>query len=265
MTAKELDQFYTNPEIAIKCYQALEKLINLENYFLIEPSAGSGSFSDLFHSNSMALDIDPKKDYIIKQDFFNFIPPETDKEILTIGNPPFGKNSSLAIKFFNKSATFSKYIAFVIPKTFKKVSVINKLNNNFHLLKEIDIPINSFIYEGEEYSVPCLFQIWEYKRNKRDKIAILKTSDYFNFTTKENADFAIRRVGGLAGKVIEEFNEYSENSHYYIKSIIDKRMLLKTLKSLYSNFQIVAKNAAGNPSLSKHELIEVSNETLRKL
>ena len=37
--------------------------------------------------------------------------------------PPFGKVSSLAIRFFNKCAQFSDVIAFIIPRTFNKVSV----------------------------------------------------------------------------------------------------------------------------------------------
>ena len=39
---------------------------------------------------------------------------------LVIGNPPFGKISSLAVKFFNKSAEYADVIAFIVPRTLKE-------------------------------------------------------------------------------------------------------------------------------------------------
>ncbi|KAB7884297.1 SAM-dependent methyltransferase [Poseidonibacter ostreae] len=254
--SKELDQFYTNNKIAESCMDELNKNYKLDNYFLLEPSAGTGSFSDLFHKNSLAIDIDPKKPYMKKIDFLGLsINAFNHKNVFTIGNPPFGKNSSLAIKFFNKSAEFSDYIAFVVPKTFKKASLTNKLSLDFHLDMEKDIPLDSFIFEGKKYSVPCVFQVWKKMDVKREPIYTKSSTELFEFTTKEDADFAIRRVGGLAGKVLEEFAEYSESSNYFIKTKRSKRLLTKKIRSVYEDLNILAKNSAGNPSLSKHELI----------
>jgi len=258
--SKELDQFYTNEEVAIECYEEIKKIIKIESYFLLEPSAGTGSFSNLFHKNSLALDLDPKNIGIEKSDFLKFNNKTLkEKKVITIGNPPFGKNSSLAIKFFNKSSEFSEFVCFIVPKTFKKDSVINKLNQNMFLIKEKEIKEESFIFEGKKYKVPCVFQIWKKEKEKRKKIKILTKSKYFDFSTKENCDFAIRRVGGLAGKVIEDFEKYSKNSHYYIKSnkYFSKQELLNKLNKLYDKFQKTSFNSAGNPSLSKNELIKI--------
>jgi len=71
--------------------------------------------------------------------FFDFIPE--NKKYIVIGNPPFGKNSSLVINFFNKSAEFADVITFILPKTFKRVSIQNKLNLNFILIYNEDIPL----------------------------------------------------------------------------------------------------------------------------
>lgn len=258
--SKELDQFYTHEEVAIECYNEIKRIIKIEDYFLLEPSAGTGSFSNLFHNNSLALDIEPKNKGIKKSNFLEFnIKNLKEKKVITIGNPPFGKNSSLAIKFFNKSAEFSEFICFIIPKTFKKDSVINKLNQNMFLIKEKEIKEDSFIFEGEKYKVPCIFQIWKKENHKREKIRILKKSEYFDFSTKDNCDFAIRRVGGLAGKVLIDFKQYSKSSHYFIKSNkkLSKEKLLNKFNNLYSKFQITAFNSVGNPSLSKNELIKI--------
>jgi predicted RNA methylase len=260
MISRELDQFYTKKEIAKSCYDLVSSKIDINKYKLIEPSAGEGRFSDLFHNNSLALDLDPKKNYIKKQDFFDF---EIDtKDNVVIGNPPFGKNSSIAIKFFNKSATFSEYICMVLPRTFKKDSVINKLDFNFHLLLETDLPKNSFTFNDEDYDVPCVFQIWEKRDVKRNKIIQKTKTTYFEFSSKKDADFAMRRVGGLAGKVIEDFEDYKEPSHYYIKTPTNKKKIIKTLKDSYKEFNEKAKNTAGNPSLSKHELITIFEKNI---
>ncbi len=254
--SKELDQFYTNRRVAEYCMNILNKEFELEDFFLFEPSAGTGAFSNLFHDNSLAIDIEPKHKSIKKDNFLTFNKNIfNDKEVFTIGNPPFGKNSSLAIKFFNKAAEFSKYIGFIVPKTFKKISVSNKLDLKFHLIMEVEIQLDSFIFEGKQYSVPCVFQVWKKSDITRTKIKTKTLSDYFEFTDKENADFAIRRVGGLAGKVIENFKDYKESSHYFIKAKGKKENLINNLKTLYNDLNILARNSAGNPSLSKHELI----------
>lgn len=118
---KELDQFYTNKKVAEECFSELSNFLQVKEFFLFEPSAGTGSFSSLFHLNSLAIDLDPKDKTIKKQDFLTLdIKFFENKKVITIGNPPFGKKTSLAIKFFNKSAIFSEYICFIVPKTFKK-------------------------------------------------------------------------------------------------------------------------------------------------
>lgn len=260
MKSKTLDQFYTKKEVAKYCYEEICKILDIKNYKIIEPSAGTGSFSDLFHDNFIALDLDPKKEYIKKQDFFDFnFENEKKEKIITIGNPPFGKNSSLAIKFFNKSSEYSDYICMILPRTFKKDSVVNKLNLNFHLFKEIKLNKKSFIFNEKEYDVPCVFQIWKKSDIKRNKINQKIKSDYFEFVSKENADFAIRRVGGLAGKVIIDFEKYKEPSHYYLRvnDNICKLELIEKLKKIYNKLNEKAKDTAGNPSLSKFELISI--------
>ena len=47
--------------------------------------------------------------------YFDYVPNKT-KRYLVVGNPPFGKISSIAIKFFNKSAEYADCIAFIIPE-----------------------------------------------------------------------------------------------------------------------------------------------------
>lgn len=258
-----LDQYYTKESTAKDCFNFLNSLINLNNFFLFEPSAGTGSFSNLFHKNSLAIDIDPKQSNILKEDFFSFnISYFNDKNVISIGNPPFGIKSTKAIKFFNKVALFSNYIAFIIPKTFKKLSIQNKLNLSFHLIAEKELEPYSFIYNNKSYDVPCVFQIYEKRNYDRIKIIPKNKSDLFEFTDKENADIAIRRVGRLAGKVILDFKEYKKSSNYFIK--LKNKDNINKINDLYILLNNSAKNSAGNPSLSKDELINIVEKELKK-
>ena len=138
-----LDQFYTNREVALKCYNKLTTLINTDEYDIhLEPSAGSGSFFNIMDkTKKIGLDLEPHGKGICKMDFFSY-KPQPGKKYLVVGNPPFGRVSSLAVKFFNKSAEFSECIAFIIPRTFKRVSIQNKLNLNFELIYNEDLPLH---------------------------------------------------------------------------------------------------------------------------
>lgn len=248
-----LDKFYTNNDIAEQCVKNFLNIHSFEEYdIIIEPSAGAGVFLKYLPEQTIGLDISPEHSSIIKQDYLLW-KPDSNKNYLVIGNPPFGKNSSLAKKFFNYSV-YAKTIAFILPRTFKKVSIQNTLDLNFHLVFEKDLPLNSFTEFGKPKSVPCVFQIWDKKSKKRQKIVLEITHSDFVFTSKEEASFAIRRVGGLAGKVLDNFLEYADSSNYFIKATDDVK---EKLRSLYEEFQIAAKNTAGNPSLSKGELVYI--------
>ena len=163
----KLDQFYTKKYVAEKYYNVLEKKINLNNYdILLEPSAGTGSFYNLFPDKKRkGFDLEPKCKGVEKLDFFNF-KPDKNKTYAVIGNPPFGKVSSMAIKFFNYSACFSDLIAFIIPRTFKRVSIQNKLNLNFHLLYSQDLDMKPCCFEPN-MDAKCCFQIWIKKEEKK--------------------------------------------------------------------------------------------------
>jgi predicted RNA methylase len=270
--SKELDQFYTNPKIAKRLLIKTKQIIKEKNIYWIEPSAGTGSFSDLLKKeNLLAIDIDPKQKDILKKNFLLDKIEEieeiqkTENKIITIGNPPFGKKSSIAIKFFNKSAEISEYICFILPKTFKKESIVNQLNEKMHKIYEEEIEKNSFIYKEKTYDVKCVFQIWKKEKTKRKKNKIKKETKLFKFVKKEESEFAIRRVGGLTGKLLDnkDYKKYSESSNYFIKTnetSISKQELKNKIKKNYEKIQEKAKDTVGNPSISRNELIRILEE-----
>ena len=243
-----LDQYYTKDDIAIHCINKVKTFIDISKYTIIEPSAGTGAFFK-YLPQAIGLDLEPKYQGIIKQDFLEYIPNSNNNII--IGNPPFGKNSSLALKFFNKSADFADYICFILPRTFRKPTIVNKLNKYFHLQYEEILPKNSFIYLDKSYDVPCVFQIWAKKEYNREYIDTNIICKHIEFTTFDNCDYMIRRVGGLAGKVIPKDPKYSISSNYCIKS---SNKIKELLNNSYDELNTIASDVAGNPSLSKYEL-----------
>ena len=258
---RKLDQFYTNDDVVDSCISTIE----FDDYdIIIEPSAGDGAFYNKITGEKIGIDLDPKIDDLIQQDYLKFdrFIFGKDKKILVIGNPPFGKNSSLAIKFFKHSALFADTIAFILPRTFRKTSVINRLPERFNLTLEDILPKNSFhLPDGDTvpflYDVPCVWQIWK-KGNIRPTIKIETTHPDFEFVkNKEDADFLFQRVGGKAGWTHKNF-EKSWKSHFYIRADDNVYQIMKSMEWDKDSPKF---DTAGNPSISKNELIKKYKNT----
>ena len=165
------DKFYTNDDIAELCFANVIDMTGYDGTVpLVEPSAGGGAFLRAFKKHGYdtfdAYDIAPEADEIIKQDFLKLDRPYDGS--VCVGNPPFGHRSKLAIEFFNKCASFSDCVAFVIPVTFDKWSVQSKLDKSFKLILSKRLPDESFNENGQTYSIRCLFQIWVRNDSKLD-------------------------------------------------------------------------------------------------
>lgn len=260
-----LDQFYTNKDVALKCYHKLNEIVNVNEYDLhLEPSAGSGSFFHIMdNTKKIGLDIEPKEKDIIRMNFFDYT-PEKDKKYLVLGNPPFGKVSSLAVKFFNKSAEFADCIAFIIPRTFKRVSIQNKLDLDFHLVYNEDLPITPCCFTPK-MTAKCCFQIWIKKQTARKKITFDKTHCNFRFlkhgpkdnknqpTPPRNSDFVIKAYGGNCGEIMDtDLELLRPKSWHWIKSNIEIELLKDRFRQLdYS----MSKDTVRQDSIGQQELI----------
>ncbi len=257
-----LDKFYTKPEIVRRCISRIE---NWDIWDLvIEPSAGCGNFFEQIPvTNKYGMDIKPDCDSIKKMNFFDYTPHISGK-ILVIGNPPFGKNSSLAVKFFNHAAQWAECIAFVIPKTFRRISIQNQLNLSFHLTHDEDIPTKpcSFV---PTMSVKCCFQIWKKGDTKRESIKLPITHNDWEFmqfgpkddrnqpTPPTGADFAVLAYGGKCGRIqTTDLKKLRPKSWHWIKSNIDVDTLKQRFETLdYS----ISEDTARQNSIGKSDLV----------
>lgn len=247
----ENDKFYTKNEVAVK----LISYLNINEYeIIIEPSAGNGSFSNnIKHSNLISLDIEPENSSIIKMNWYDFTYIKNGKS-LVIGNPPFGVQCKLAFEFIKKCDQLEiDTIAFILPKSFKKDSIKNRIPIYYHLINQIEIEDNSFTLLNNDYSVPSIFQIWERKNYKRENIMLKTKSELLSFVNKtDNPDYTMRRVGFYAGKIFNDIDK-SQQSHYFIKSSIE-------VKEFLSNYEWQHDNTTGPRSISKSEIIKLLEE-----
>lgn len=257
-----IDKFYTKPKIAKLIIEKFQELIKVSpDDIIIEPSAGDGKFSNILipiFEKVISYDIKPEEKYIIKKDFLELDLTEfKNKTIHIIGNPPFGRQSSLAKKFIKKCCKFSSTITFILPKSFKKISCSKVFDEYFHLIFQEDLPKNSFLLNDVEYDVPCIYQIWIKKDNTREIKKLKLKTEYFSFTKNRNkCDISIRRVGVNAGNLFtNEHNKKSIQSHYFIN--INKNLIeLQRFINIYKKIIFDVENTVGPKSISKGELIE---------
>jgi len=257
----DFDKYYTKLDTARECLERFSSFISIqENDIVIEPSAGAGVFYFLLkekYKNTIGYDILPDHDEIIKQDYLEL--PQLRSKLENqknhvIGNPPFGKQSSLAKKFIKKSTLFCDTIGFILPKSFKKDSFQSVFPLKFHLIDSFDLPDDSFEVNGISHNVPCCFQIWMKKEQERVVKPKIKPDGYLFVKKNENPDLSFRRVGVNAGKLSKETKNKSEQSHYFIKVTHGD---VDTFMNKYdAQIKFDHNNSVGPKSISKGELME---------
>ena len=170
----ELDQYFTSRPVAKRVVELTNSHHDFSKYdIILEPSAGCGSIYDELPENRLGIDIEKNHPDIIESDFLEWYPDDYSPlegkcpSILTIGNPPYGRQSNLAIQFLNHAAQFSDTIAFIIPRTWMEYRTQKQLDSSFELYTNIILDDWSFIHGEEEHPVRTVFQIWSRKESPK--------------------------------------------------------------------------------------------------
>ena len=246
-----LDQFYTDPKLARGYVKFLANRYDLGSMTAVEPSAGAGAFSSPLKKvcgKVIAIDLEPKAKGIRQGDFLQFTPPFGDN-IAVVGNPPFGFAASTAVRFFNKAAGWASLVAFIVPRTFRKVSIQDKLNRHFWLKHDEDVPSHAFIRNDNKHDVPCAFQVWERRNRQRRITPTPNVSHIIAYVRPKECDFALRRVGGRAGVVLPK-GKHSPSTTYFLQDRCGRaRELLGSI-----DWRTIREQTAGVRSLSKREI-----------
>ena len=170
MDARELDQFFTKPDVAEGCWRSLQPVLDelagarLPGWRFIEPGAGDGGFYDLLpRRRRIGIDIAPRRPEFMEQDFlrWDYEPPAPRRDMVVVGNPPFGRRGDLAVAFFRKAAELSDTIAFVVPVIFRKYAIHKQLPDGFRWVHALDLPRDAFwTADAPTYEVNTEFQVW---------------------------------------------------------------------------------------------------------
>lgn len=279
-----LDKFYTKPDVAQHCLELLGSRYPWTRWsHVIEPSAGNGSFSSRIpppaRERTTAIDIAPEHPTIRQVDFFTFRLPESEERgggVLVVGNPPFGRVSSLAIRFFNHAATFADVIAFIVPRTFRRVSVQNKLDPHFHCVLDEDVRQDPCAFEPS-MAVKCTFQVWERRPTELRGRVVLPTShphwSFLPFGPLDAAgqptppmtarpDFALRAYGGRCGDIRHTEAEMAvlrPKSWHWIKA--DGPVSAAELQARFAALDYrESENTARQNSIGRGELVRLYTE-----
>ena len=281
-----LDKFYTQTNVSKQCYDwLLEDFVNLEEELFLEPSAGNGSFLN-YLKKYIALDIVPEDSRIIKQDFLQYTTDQ--KNFITIGNPPFGSRSKMAVNFFNKAATMSEIIAFIVPVSFMKWNVQKQLDKNFALHNFYYLEPESFTVNNKPYAVRTVFQIWVKKNSKYFKNIDLRLTQQPPIS---HSDFNIWQYNATpeSVKYIEEnwkyatyrqgYNDYNKiftrNDYNYIKEKMTGKKkqqfffiepLTKEAENIILNmdFNSLAERNTTTPGFGKGDFVSYYDELKNK-
>lgn len=260
-----LDKFYTNPDVVDACLARLD----LSRYArIVEPSAGAGAFSRPLAERAaapvVALDLAPEHPTVDEGDWFAFTETEP-RPTLVVGNPPFGQQGSLAMRFLNHAFAVvnAQTVAFILPRSFRKASVQDRVHPYARLVDELVLAEDSFQLEGDAYPIRTVFQVWEAAATPRPRSGGRLTSEVLAFTKHhEPHDFAIRRVGGRAGHAFRDTDEASPQSNYFVR--VRTRRDPDDVVALVNSLDFrVAGDGSGPATLAKRELVEIVDAAYR--
>ena len=260
VTGKE--QYYTPKSLAIELVSQVEKVLGpLAGKTVLEPAGGTGSFIEAVQaagvSKVISFDIEPLHELIQEGSFLDQELGESNS--ITISNPPFGRNNSLSIPFFNHAAKVSDAICFIVPKSWRKWSVTNRLDLNFELVLDLDLEIDYEDAEGSALStkshLATCFQVWKRTGNARNIIRV-KDMGVVEKVSPEKADVSLTIFGYGCGKVKTDFERVANTTQMFLK--LKHPDALQALESVdYSKF---FKNTAYTEALSLQEINYLLNE-----
>ena len=262
VTGKE--QYYTPSDLAEKLLAEVLALVpDLKTRTVLEPAGGTGAFikaAEKFGVNTfVSFDIEPKHASVTKANFLESKINATNA--VTISNPPFGRNNSLSIPFFNKAADHSEFICFIVPRSWRKWSVINRLDQRFHLVADHDIQIDYEDDLGEKLSkrnsLATCFQIWQSKESLRPKYSVTDKG-LIEKTDAAAADVALTIFGFGCGKVMTDFEPKPNSTKMFLK--LNHPKALSALQTV--DFSRFYKNTAYTEALSLQEINYLLNEEI---
>jgi predicted RNA methylase len=258
-----LEQCYTPPEVAHRVIDVVEQHVpTWRDRGWVEPCGGTGVFlealADRGVSDVHAVDVRPLHPRVRKGDFLSAVLP-AGKGKITATNPPFGRNNALSIPFFNRAAEISDYIAFIVPRSWRKWSVINRLHPSFHVVVDEDLQIDYLDAMGQRLylrnNLRTCIQLWERRQAARERCGA-EDRGYIQKCGPKDADVALTIFGRGCGTVRNAFPREPNTTQLYLR-VRDAGVLHALQQVDYSRF---FDNVAYTEALSIKEIWFLLNE-----
>ena len=271
-TYKEKDQFFTPKCTAEYCYSKFLEILeiykskDIKSYTFIEPSAGNGCFLKILPMDKrIGLDIEPKFNEIIKQDYLEWRPNKIGKYVV-IGNPPFGLRGQTALKFINHSSEFADYVCFILPQLFESdgKGVPRKRVVGLNLIYSEKLNTDFESPEGKNIKIQCIFQIWSkfhkdkaysIKETENNNIKIYSLSDGGSPSTTRNKEMFYKCDAYIPStcfgkenmKYYDNVDKLPKRKGYGIVFIKDKEQNIEKFKNIdWSDVAFLSTNSAYN-------------------
>ena len=262
VTGKE--QYYTPKPLARELVVQIENVLGpLAGKTILEPAGGTGAFIEaVIERNAkrvISFDIEPLHESVTEGSFLD--QQILERNLITISNPPFGRNNSLSIPFFNHAANLSDAICFIVPRSWRKWSVTNRLDLRFELVFDVDLDIDYVDASDEALSnkshLATCFQIWKNAGNTRQLVKVADKG-IIEKVSPDQADVSLTIFGYGCGKVKTDFEKVPNTTQMFLK--LHHPQALKALESVeYSRF---FKNTAYTEALSLQEINYLLNEAI---
>ena len=290
-SADRYEKYYTNRSIALDLKRRARMLLGVDNpLYTLEPSAGSGSFLE-DGDYIVALDLIPENWFVLSPDQIGFntdgkgsLDPTlleiihkevgSGENILSIGNPPFGKNGKLALQFITEFLKVGGVVAFVLPNSFRRYSLQSILPQNARLIADWDMPEDSFHRpDGTPYdSTRCVFQIWSTRASELRHPDLRRTEapprKHNDFEMRRwnrqgdmvkafawNYDFAVRCQGYVDYKQFLYQGELPTDKSHYMMFKAGSNVVLGRLKAL--DFDMLSKRQANTRGFNMWDVVDV--------
>lgn len=302
---ENLDQYFTPQDKADEYALMVVERFGVDATY-IEPTAGAGAFvqaiinAGVSPDNVVAFDLDPKVEEcagvpIIQMDFNDLSVNDVSGRVV-IGNPPYGKGGSLAMRVMNHLTDCGAIaVCFLNPLCVgRKHFTAKTIHEKLHLIDSRRFPENvHFIYPNEDGKkltkdnpVRCEFQIWEKKSTNRplpvtkretDAFSILSVTPMkgthpngrskefemgertdYNAKYKGNIDFTIISHGTKAGQIIDfdESHKCTVKMFVKVSDGYDVSEVRKKLEEIDLTELSKFSTISHNPSISPSEIIE---------
>jgi predicted RNA methylase len=260
VTGKE--QYYTPKNLAAELTRLTSRFVpDLATRTVIEPAGGTGAFIEaaaaLGVKNVISFDIEPLHAAVRQGDFL--AANLSVRGAVAISNPPFGRNNSLSIPFFNKAAEYADTIAFIVPRSWRKWSVINRLDRNFALVHDADLKIDYVDSADHPISrklrLATCFQIWQRQPSTRPLVKVRDMGLVAKVKPAE-ADVSLTVFGYGCGAVKTEFERVPNTTQMFLKLTHPKALI--ALRAV--DFSRFYRNTAYTEALSLQEVNFLLNE-----